>query len=93
MCRCECGKERVVYAQSLRSGQSRGCGCARPGPLGALASQKAAGKAIFGKGWLISEKKAAEKKAAERKAAEKVIVWELSDLEREAVRRIDKKGK
>lgn len=59
-----------------------------PVPLSALASQKAVGKAIFGKGWLISEKKAAEKKAAEKV---KVIVWELSDLEREAVRRIDKK--
>ncbi len=56
--------------------------------LSALASQKAVGKAIFGNGWLISEKKAAEKKAAE-----KVIVWELSDMEREAVRRIDKKRK
>lgn len=64
-----------------------------PVPLSALASQKAVGKAIFGKGWLISEKKAAERKAAERKAAEKVIVWELSDVEREAVRRIDKKKK
>ena len=69
-----------------------------PVPLSALASQKAVGKVIFGKGWLISEKKAAEKKAAEKKAAEKkaaekVIVWELSDVEREAVRRIDKKKK
>ena len=36
-------------------------------------------------------KKAAEKKDAEKEAAEKVIVWELSDVEREAVRRIDKK--
>lgn len=59
-----------------------------PVPLSALASQKVVGKAIFGKGWLISEKKAAEKKAAK-----KVIVWELSDMEREAVRRIDKKKK
>ena len=64
-----------------------------PVPLLALASQKAVGKAIFGKGWLISEKKAAEKKAAEKKAAEKkaaekVIFWELSEAEREAVRRI-----
>ena len=59
--------------------------------LSALASQKAVGKAIYGYGWLISEKKAAERKAAERKAAENVIVWELSDVEREAVRRIDKK--
>ena len=64
-----------------------------PVPLSALASQKAVGKAIFGKGWLISERKAAERKAAERKAAERVIVWELSDVEREAVRRIDKKRK
>ena len=74
-----------------------------PSRLSALASQRAVGKQIFGYGWLISEKKAAEKKAAEKKAAEKkaaekkaaekVIVWELSDVEREAVRRIDKKKK
>ena len=63
-----------------------------PSKLSALASQRAVGKGIFGNGWLISEKKAAEKKAAEKKAAaENVIVWELSDVEREAVRRIDKK--
>lgn len=57
--------------------------------MSALASQKAVGKAIFGKGWLISEKKAAEKKAAEE-----IIVWELSEAERAAVRRIslDKKN-
>ena len=61
--------------------------------MSALASQKAVGKAIFGKGWLISEKKAAEKKAAEKKAAEEIIVWELSEAERAAVRRIDKKRK
>lgn len=74
-----------------------------PSKLSALASQRAVGKSIFGNGWLISEKKAAEKKAAEKKAAEKkatekkaaenVIVWELSDMEREAIRRIDKKRK
>ena len=69
-----------------------------PSKLSALASQRAVGKSIFGYGWLISErkaaeKKAAEKKAAEKKAAEKVIVWELSNMEREAVRRIDKKKK
>ena len=57
-----------------------------PRLLSALASQRKVGKGIFGYGWLISEKKAAEKKAAEN-----VIVWELSDVEREAVRRIDKK--
>lgn len=57
-----------------------------PSKLSALASQREVGKCIFGHGWLISEKKAAEKKAAEN-----VIVWELSDVERESVRRIDKK--
>ena len=67
-----------------------------PSKLYALASQRAVGKSIFGHGWLISErkaaeKKAAEKKAAEKKAAEKIIVWELSDVERDAIRRIDKK--
>ena len=64
-----------------------------PSSLPALASQKTVGKAIFGGGWLISERKAAERKAAERKAAERkamkdVTVWELSEAEREAVRRI-----
>ncbi len=58
-----------------------------------LASQRACGKTIFGQGFLIAERKAAERKAAERKAAErkaaeKVIVWGLSDAEREAVRRL-----
>ena len=66
--------------------------------ISALASQKACGKTIFGSGFLITERKAAERKAAERKAAERkaaerkaaeeVIVWELSDAEREAVRRL-----
>lgn len=32
LCRCECGTERVIYAQSLRSGQSKSCGCAKPVP-------------------------------------------------------------
>lgn len=64
-----------------------------PRLLSALASQKAVGKAIYGYGWLISEKKAAEKKAAEKKAAENVIVWELNEAEREAIRRIDEKTK
>ena len=67
-----------------------------PSKLSALASQGAVGRGIVGNGWLMSEKKAAgkkaaEKKAAEKKAAEKIIVWELSNMEREAVRLIDKK--
>ena len=44
-----------------------------------LASQKAHGKAIFGSGFLISEKAAAEKAAAEKVNA---ITWELSEKER-----------
>lgn len=32
VCRCDCGTERVVYAQSLRAGQTRSCGCAKPVP-------------------------------------------------------------
>ena len=53
--------------------------------VSSLASQRACGKAIYGGGWLISERAAAEKAAAEKA---KAIVWELSPAEREAVRRI-----
>lgn len=31
LCRCDCGTEREVKADSLRSGKSKSCGCARPG--------------------------------------------------------------
>ena len=66
-----------------------------------LASQKAHGKAIFGSGFLISEKAAAaqvdakaaaaEKAAAEKAAAEKdfTMVWGLSEREWEIIRSID----
>ena len=54
-----------------------------------LDAQKDAGKAIYGGGFLISEKAAAEKAAAEKAAAEKAAagippdgVWRLSDRER-----------
>ena len=48
-----------------------------------LDSQKAVGKAIFGSGYLLSEKAAAEKAAAEKAAAEKAnaIRWALSERE------------
>lgn len=29
VCRCECGKEKVVYLDSLTRGQSKSCGCTR----------------------------------------------------------------
>jgi hypothetical protein len=62
----------------------------------ALDSQRPAGKAIFGSGYLLSKKAAAEKAAAEKAAAEaaekaavgKAVVkrWPLSDAEKEIVR-------
>jgi hypothetical protein len=54
----------------------------------ALDSQRPAGKAIFGAGYLLSKKAAAEKAAAEKAAAEKAAVnrWSLSDAEKEIVR-------
>jgi len=53
-----------------------------------LDAQKKHKKAIFGSGFLLSEKAAAEKAAAEKAAAEKdnVIVLELSQREREIIK-------
>ena len=55
----------------------------------ALDEQRKDGKAIYGGGFLLSEKAAAEKAAAEKAAAEKAaaekataVVWRLSDRER-----------
>ena len=48
----------------------------------ALDSQKNAGKGIFGKGYLLSERAAAERAAAERAAATR---WQLSPQERRIV--------
>ena len=52
-----------------------------------LDAMKEAGKqhGIFGSAFLLSEKAAAEKAAAEKAAAEE---WQLSDREREIVRRL-----
>ena len=47
-----------------------------------LDAQKEQGKAIFGGGYLLSEKAAAEKAAAEKAAA---TVWKLSDREKEII--------
>ena len=49
----------------------------------ALDAQKEAGKTIFGKGYLLSERAAAERAAAERAAA---MQWKLSERERAVVR-------
>ena len=48
-----------------------------------LASQKTHGKAIFGAGFLISEKAAAEKAAAEKVYT---MIWELSEKEMQIIR-------
>ena len=60
-----------------------------------LDAQKEYGKAIYGKGYLISERAAAERAAAERAAAERAAAeraaaqrWTLSEREREIVRRL-----
>ena len=70
----------------------------------ALDSQKLNGKAIFGSGYLLSERAAAEHAAAERAAAERAAaeraaaeraaatVWELSDRERAIVQRLSQGG-
>ena len=50
--------------------------------IDALDSQKESGKAIFGKGLLLSDGAAAERAAAERAT---VIYWELSPREREII--------
>ena len=49
----------------------------------ALDAQRETGKAIYGAGFLLSEKAAAEKAAAEKAAAEKAAAtkWELSERE------------
>ena len=56
--------------------------------ISGLDSQKEVGKAIFGNGFLISEKAAAEKAAAEKAAAEKAAAtrWSLSESEWEIVK-------
>jgi len=51
----------------------------------ALDAQKETKQAIYGSGYLISEKAAAEKAAAEKAAA---TVWELSDREKEIIKNL-----
>lgn len=60
--------------------------------ISALDQQAENGDAIFGGGYLVSEKAAAEKAAAEKAAAEKaaVRIWQLSEREKEIVRNLGK---
>ena len=59
-----------------------------------LDAQGKMGKAIFGGGYLLSEKAAAEKAAAEKAAAEKAAAnkWVLSDRERRIISELSKVG-
>lgn len=60
----------------------------------ALDAQKKEKKAIFGSGFLLSERVAAERAAAERAAAERgaVTKWSLSERERRLVRELGRRG-
>ena len=62
--------------------------------LRALDAQKTMNRAIYGGGFLLSEKAAAEKAAAEKAAAEKAAahIWELSDREKALVKSLGKHG-
>lgn len=53
--------------------------------VSALDSQRAAKKAVFGCGWLVSEQVRAEREKAEREKAER---WHLSERELEIIARI-----
>ena len=58
--------------------------------ISSLDSQRDTKKAIYGKGYLVSEKAAAEKAAAEKAAAEKAAAtrWTLSDRERAIIAKL-----
>lgn len=65
--------------------------------ISSLDSQKDTKKAIYGKGYLVSEKAAAEKAAADKAAAEKAAAekaaatrWTLSDRERAIIAKLSK---
>lgn len=58
----------------------------------ALDAQRETGKEIFGGALLLSEKAAAEKAAAEKAVKREVIVWELSEREKEIVKELGRGG-
>lgn len=57
--------------------------------ISALEDQKKVGKAIFGGGFLLSDRAAAEKAAAEKAAAREAIVWELSEREKRIIKELN----
>lgn len=62
-------------------------------PIDQLDAQKAQGKAIFGKGYIISDQLLAEREKAEREIAEMedVTAWPLSDRERAIIAQLSQK--
>lgn len=63
-------------------------------PISELDAQKGSGKAIFGKGYLISDNLLAEREVAEREVAERedFTKWELSDREKAIIKELNKKA-
>lgn len=62
-------------------------------PIDQLDAQKAQGKVIFGKGYIISDQLLAEREKAEREKAEmdEVTAWPLSDRERAIIAHLSQK--
>ena len=58
--------------------------------IAGLDAQKESGKAIYGKGYIVSDRVMAEREKAEREKAER---WTLSDREIEIIKRLNKQGK
>ena len=63
--------------------------------INGLDSQKAAGKAIYGKGYIVSdrvkaEREKAEREKAEREKAERWERWELSERELQIIERLNR---
>ena len=63
--------------------------------ISGLDAQKASGKAIYGKGYIVSDAVKAEREKAEREKAEreKAERWELSDRERMIIQRLNQAHK
>ena len=59
--------------------------------ISTLDAQRKIGKSIFGSGWILSTREKAEREKAEREKAEreKVLVFELSNSEKEIIKRLD----
>ena len=73
---------RLGIEFSVPVAESEGISC--------LDSQRAKGKAIFGKGYIVSDAVMAEREKAEREKAERWERWELSDRELAIIQRLNR---